>query len=311
MSLGHPERRAHRSLRRTHGAVVRLRHHAIRRDPPRPRVELPGLRHPAARLAGRRLRGALRPERHRCGRPAARAGHRDRRRLGRTRSEPGRTLPERHGTPQHPSPRGLRRGHRGHRADRRRRRATHRARCRLHGRHPGQCRRRRRLLRRARRGRRRLAPRRGEWTRRGHDGRVLRRARGRPRPSRETRRLRSAALAGGARRRAELGVSRRPRASRLAHRVLGHRPPASRIGLHGPGRRLRPRLPAPRSECRARRGAVRPPARQGVQPRRHGRLRGHEDVEVPRQPRPRLTLGRRRCRPLGHPARDPREPLPQ
>ena len=62
-------------------AHVRLRHHALRRDPSRPRRDLPGLRPGAAGVARRRPRRALRAERHRRRRPAARAGRADRREL--------------------------------------------------------------------------------------------------------------------------------------------------------------------------------------------------------------------------------------
>ena len=62
---------------------VRLRHHAVRRDPPRPRGDLPGLRPGPAGLAGRRPRRALRAERDRRRRPAAGAGRARRRGLGR------------------------------------------------------------------------------------------------------------------------------------------------------------------------------------------------------------------------------------
>ena len=61
---------------------VRLRHHALRRDPHRPRGDLRRLRPGAPRLARRRPRRALRAERHRRRRPAARAGRARRRGLG-------------------------------------------------------------------------------------------------------------------------------------------------------------------------------------------------------------------------------------
>ena len=70
--------------------------------------------------------------------------------------------------------------------------------------------------------------------------------------------LDSDALAGRPRRRAVVGrrlARRRP--ARLAHRVRGHRPGPPRHGLRRAGRRLRPRLPAPRDGRLARAGADR------------------------------------------------------
>lgn len=68
---------------------------------------------------------------------------------------------------------------------------------------------------------------------------------------------------------AELGRCHpRRRTARLAHRVRGHRPGPPRHGLRHPGRRLRPRLPAPRDGCVARPGADRrAPVRPGVRAR--------------------------------------------
>ena len=60
---------------------VRLRHHPLRRHPPRSRRDLPGLRPGQPALARRRARRALRAERHRRRRPAARARRPRRRRL--------------------------------------------------------------------------------------------------------------------------------------------------------------------------------------------------------------------------------------
>ena len=78
---------AERSARppsRVHGPDVRLRHHALRRHPPRPRQHLPRLRPGQPGVAGRGPRGALHPERHRRGRPAAGACRADRRSTGGT-----------------------------------------------------------------------------------------------------------------------------------------------------------------------------------------------------------------------------------
>ena len=57
-----------------HRADVRLRHHPVRRDAHRAREHLRGLRPAEPGLARRRTGRPLRPERHRRGRPVARAG---------------------------------------------------------------------------------------------------------------------------------------------------------------------------------------------------------------------------------------------
>ena len=75
--------------------AVRLRHHPLRRHPPRSRQHLRGLRPAGARVARRRAGGALRPERHRRRRPAARARGGDRRRLARPRRVADRAVPRR------------------------------------------------------------------------------------------------------------------------------------------------------------------------------------------------------------------------
>ena len=73
------------------------------------------------------------------------------------------------------------------------------------------------------RARHELAPRPREPLRRGDDGPLLRRARGRPRARGQTRPARPAALARRPRRRALLDLGARRRTSRLAHRVHRHR----------------------------------------------------------------------------------------
>ena len=104
-------------------------------------------------------------------------------------------------------------------------------------------------------------------------------------------------------RRADLGLRRRPRPPRLAHRVLGDgaAPARARTDRH-PLRRRRPDLPAPRERDRPGRRRDRPAVLAVLVPRRapaHGRRR--EDVEVggqrlhdPRHPR-RRAIARRRC----------------
>ena len=79
------------------GAALRLRHHAVRRHPHRPRRDVRRLRPAQPGLAQRRPRGHLRPERHRRRRPAARAGREGRRRLGRARRARDRAVPPGHG----------------------------------------------------------------------------------------------------------------------------------------------------------------------------------------------------------------------
>ena len=95
------------------------------------------------------------------------------------------------------------------------------------------------------------------------------------------------AVAGRPRGRAQLGRRlARPWPARLAHRVHRHRPGPPRHGVRRPGRRLRPRLPAPRDgrlHAQALTGEC--PFARGLRPRRHGRARRGEDEQVPGQPR--------------------------
>ena len=98
-------------------------------------------------------------------------------------------------------------------------------------------------------------------------------------------------------RRALLGRRRaRRRPPRLAHRVHRDRAGPPRPPVRRPGRRHRPRLPAPRDE----RGPVGGPhRRRGLRPPLRapgdGRLRGREDEQVQGQPRARVEAARRRA----------------
>ena len=78
------------------GAALRLRHHALRRHPPRPRRDVHRLRPAQPGLADRRARRDLRPERHRRRRPAPRARRQGARGLGRARGARDRAVPHRH-----------------------------------------------------------------------------------------------------------------------------------------------------------------------------------------------------------------------
>ena len=88
----HP-RAARRDARGRPGADVRLRDHAVRRHPHGPRRDVRRLRPAQPGLALGGPRRALRAERHRRRRPAARAGRRDRRGLGRARRARDRAVP--------------------------------------------------------------------------------------------------------------------------------------------------------------------------------------------------------------------------
>ena len=97
------------------------------------------------------------------------------------------------------------------------------------------------------------------------------------------------ALAGARGRASRRGTRARPRSARLAHRVRGHRAEAPRPDDRRPGRRRRPGLPAPRAERRRGRGDHRRTAvRRGLRAPGDGRLRRREDVEVQGQPGPGL-----------------------
>ena len=104
------------------GPALRLRHHAVRRDPHGPRRDLPRLRPPQPGLAQRRARGGLRPERHRRRRPAARAGDEGQGRLGGAGRARDRAVPAGHGGAARPGARPL---HRCRRVDPARHRPDH------------------------------------------------------------------------------------------------------------------------------------------------------------------------------------------
>ena len=88
---------------------------------------------------------------------------------------------------------------------------------------------------------------------------------------------------------------------------------APRRRLRRPGRRQRPGLPAPRDVRRPRPGrrSAGHAVREGLQPRRDGRLRRREDVEVAGQPGLRLGAAQQRRRPDGDPAGAAAPPLPR
>ena len=219
---------------------------------------VPCIRHAAARLARRRLRGSLRAERHGCRRPAARAGGGHRRRLARTRRVAGRAVPHRHGGAAHPAAERLRRRHRGDRRDR----SGGRAQLADAGLAyavdtPG------RAARPSRASAEPIStstsprprtPRLGTWATRATSTAPRcsscspRAAATRTAPASATRSTRCS----GARpaRASRPGRPGRRRPPGLAHRVLGHRAQGARHRLHRAGRRKRPDLPAPRHERR-------------------------------------------------------------
>jgi L-cysteine:1D-myo-inositol 2-amino-2-deoxy-alpha-D-glucopyranoside ligase len=106
------------------------------------------------------------------------------------------------------------------------------------------------------------------------------------------------------------GESRHPGRRRVLDPVIwrAHRDgePAWESAL-GPG----PRLPSPRLQCSARRGAVRGTSlRRVLDAHRDGGTRRGEDVEVARQPGPGLEPARPWRRRGSRPPRPPRRPLP-
>ena len=122
---------------------------------------------------------------------------------------------------------------------------------------------------------------------------LRRRARRQRRRPEQARPARLRALAAVARRRAVVGVALGPGPPGLAHRVLGAGPARARHHHRPPRRRHRPDLPAPRVRAGAvgggHRRAVRAPLdAPGDGP--HGR---REDVEVARQPRVRVATSAR------------------
>ena len=76
---------------------VHVRHHAVRRDPPRPRRRLPDLRRAAAPAARPGPRHQVRAQHHRRRRPAVRQGPRARRALPRPGGRRGGPVRPRHG----------------------------------------------------------------------------------------------------------------------------------------------------------------------------------------------------------------------
>ena len=292
---------------RGHRPDVRLRHHPLRRDPPRPRRDVPRLRPASSGLARRRPRGALRAERHRRRRPAARA----------RRARPARTGPSSPSARSSCSARTWRR-------------------C-------GCCRRsttsaRSRRSPRSRRGRRAARRRRRLPARRRHRRRLLRRSTADPRSASESGSTARPMLALFAERGGDperpgksdpldslLWRGARGRASRawdgaafgrgparLAHRVRRDRAGPPRRGLRRAGRRQRPGLPAPRdsaAHAEALTGGARSPTRYVHAG--DGRPRRREDDQVPRQPGVRLRSCGRRRRPDGDPAGAARGPLPR
>ena len=160
----------------------------------------------------------LRAERHRRRRPAAGAGRPGRRGLARAGPPGNPAVPRGHGGAAGPAAGPPDRGGRGA--------AGHRAVQRPDGR-PGRPvqRGRGRLLRPVGGPGVRLAFRAGhaQRLRPGRDGRDRRGARRRPGPSRQEGPARRPGLAGGAARRAGLGIAVRPRPARLARRVRGDR----------------------------------------------------------------------------------------
>src|SRR6478672_5014956 len=288
-----------------HGHDVRLRHHPLRRHPPRPRRHLPGVRPRQPGVAGSRARRALRAERHRHRRPPAGAGGPRPGRLGGPRHARDRALPRGHGGAAGAPAAALHRRGRGDGGDRRAGGQAGRAGRGLPRRRPGAP---RRLLRR--RVHRPVRLRVG--LRRSHDAGLRPRARRRPRPARQALPARPAPVAHGARGRAVVGVRPRRGQAGLARRVRGDRAQPARHADRPERRRLRPDLPAPRVRRRARRGVHRrAPLRPPLHPHRDDRPRRREDVQVARQPGVRLEAARAGRRPERDPARAPGRALPQ
>ncbi len=82
---------------------LHVRHHALRRHPPRPRHRLPVLRRAAAPPARPRPRHQVRAQRHRRRRPAVRQGPRARRALPRPGGDRGGPVRPGHGRPRRPA----------------------------------------------------------------------------------------------------------------------------------------------------------------------------------------------------------------
>ena len=256
------------SIPSQHGAHVRLRHHAVRRDPHGSRRDLPGLRPAAARLARPRPRRHLHAERHRRRRPAARARDRDRRRLGRAGRARDAAVPRGHDRAAHHPAGALHRRGRVDRPGRRPRGTPAGGRRRLHASTTtststctpipasasSRASTRQTMLR--------IFPERG-----GDPDRA-----GQEAPARLP------AVAGRASRRAAVGHAPGPWPSRLAHRVRGDRAAPPRHGLRRAGRRLRPGLPAPR-DVRLR-GRPSPPTSRSRSAYVHAGMVGYEGEKM-------------------------------
>ena len=138
---------------------------------------------------------------------------------------------------------------------------------------------------------------------------LRRRARRQRRRPEQARPARLRALAAVGRRRAVVGVAVGPGPSGLAHRVLGAGPARARHDHRPARRRRRPDLPAPRVRGGPVRGGHRRAVRAPLDAPGDGADGRREDVEVARQPRVRVRppqgVGRR-----GDPPDDHREPLP-
>ena len=254
---------------------VRVRHHALRLDPPRSRRHLPHLRPPHPPARGARPRGAHGAQRHRRRRLDPPQGPRARRALPRAGGGRAGALPLRHGGARHPP--AARRAPR-HRVDRRHDRDGQRASSTTAtptsptAPSTSTCRRSRATARC------RTTPA-TRWcaspaTRGGNPDDPHRRD---PldfvlwQPS-----LPDEPVVAGA-------VRRRPPG--LARRVLGDGDARARPHHRPARRRHRPHLPAPRVRGRAERERHRPDLLAPLGALGDGELRGREDVEVARQPR--------------------------
>ena len=273
---------------------VHVRHHAVRRHPPRPRRDLPHLRRAPAAPARPRPRDPLRAQHHRRRRRPAAQGPRARRALPRPGRRPRRpasttTCAALDMLPSWSEPRAtsaiadirgfigmvLDRGHAYQAGG-----AVYFDVSHVH---------------RVRPGRRtttatqmlELAAERGGNV---DDPQQARPARLRP-------------VAAVRRRRAVLGVAVGPGPAGLAHRVLGPGPARARHHHRPARRRRRPDLPAPRVRGGPVRGGHRRAVRAPLDAPGHGPHGRREDVEVARQPGVRVSELPQGVGPAGHPPR--------
>jgi L-cysteine:1D-myo-inositol 2-amino-2-deoxy-alpha-D-glucopyranoside ligase len=132
-------------------------------------------------------------------------------------------------------------------------------------------------------------------------------------PQRAARRTRSTRCCGWLLGRgAVLGLAARHRPAGLARRVRRDRPEPARIGLRRPGGRVGPVFPHHEmSAAHAEVGDRRWPVRAGLRARRDGRARRREDEQVPRQPGVRQPAARRRDGPGRAAAGAARRALPR